>query len=92
MKKGAFLVNTARGPIIEEKGVIAALESDHLAGVGLDVLEIEPYQKNLMKYENLIITPHSAFYSEEGYYEMREKAAQELQRILKKEKEWYLIN
>lgn len=92
MKKGAYLVNTARGPIIEEKAVIAGLESNYLGGVGLDVLEIEPYQKNLMKYENLILTPHSAFYSEEGYHEMREKAALELNRILKKEKEWYLIN
>jgi C-terminal binding protein len=92
MKKDALLVNTARGPIVEEKAVVNALQNGHLAGVGLDVLEIEPYQKNLMYLENLIITPHSAFYSEEGYVEMREKAAIELNRILKKEKECYCVN
>lgn len=92
MKKGAFLVNTARGPIVEEDAVIEGLKSGHLAGVGLDVLEIEPYNKNLMGLENLIITPHSAFYSEEGYVEMREKAAQDLQRILTKDNVWYSVN
>jgi C-terminal binding protein len=86
MKKGSFLVNTARGPIVEELGVIRGLKEGILAGVALDVLEVEPYKdghlKEFIEEYRLIITPHSAFFSEEGYHEMRQKAALELRRIL----------
>jgi len=92
MKKGAFLINTARGPIVEEEALVFALQNGILAGAGLDVLEVEPYKKNLKDCQNLILTPHSAFYSEEGFFEMRQKAAQELRRILEKNKPKYIIN
>ena len=85
-------MNTARGPIVEEAAVINSLKNDLLAGVGLDVLEIEPYKGNLKEFKNLIITPHSAFYSEEGFVEMREKAAQELKRILENKNPKYVVN
>eukprot|EP01080_Neovahlkampfia_damariscottae_P004168 gene4168-7478_t len=92
MKKDAYLINTARGPIIEEQAIINSLKNNDLAGVGLDVLEIEPYRGNLKEFKNLIITPHSAFYSEEGFIEMREKAAKELKRILEKKNPKYIVN
>jgi lactate dehydrogenase-like 2-hydroxyacid dehydrogenase len=86
------LINTARGPIVEEEAVIYSLKNNLLAGVGLDVLEIEPYQGNMKEFKNLIITPHSAFYSEEGFVEMREKAAMELKRILENNNPKYIVN
>lgn len=58
-KKGAFLVNTARGPIVEEAALVQALKTGHLAGAALDVQEVEPYTDGHLKdVPNLILTPH----------------------------------
>ncbi|KAL0476528.1 C-terminal binding protein CtBP [Acrasis kona] len=92
IKKGAYIVNTARGPLIEENALASALLDGHLLGAALDVQEVEPYEGHLKHVPNLILTPHCAFYSEEAFEEMRIKAAQELLRILKGEKPKYKIN
>ncbi|HGJ65833.1 TPA: C-terminal binding protein [bacterium] len=68
MKKSAFLINTARGAIIDESALYGALKAGLIAGAGVDVLEQEPPSPDnpLFKLDNFIITPHSAFYSEDS--------------------------
>jgi len=68
MKKTAFLINTARGAIIDESALYGALKAGLIAGAGVDVLEQEPPSPDnpLFKLDNFIITPHSAFYSEDS--------------------------
>lgn len=67
MKKSAFLINTARGPVIDERALITALHQGEIAGAGLDVYECEPFiacspyqTKELRKMRNVILTPHTA--------------------------------
>ena len=75
MKPTAYFINTSRGPVVDELALIKALQEKQIAGAGLDVLEKEPTDPDnpLLKMENVIVTPHSAGYSD---------AAQKLQRII----------
>jgi phosphoglycerate dehydrogenase-like enzyme len=76
MKPGAFLINTARGPVVDEAAVWEALERHWLAGAALDVVETEPTpHPALLGHPNCLTTPHCAFYSIESLDEMRRKAA-----------------
>jgi phosphoglycerate dehydrogenase-like enzyme len=76
MKRTAFLINTARGPIVEHRALERALAERWIAGAGLDVLEHEPRGLDLyLKFANCIVTPHSAFYSRESMVEMRRTSA-----------------
>jgi lactate dehydrogenase-like 2-hydroxyacid dehydrogenase len=77
MKKGSYLVNTARGAVINIDDAIAALKSDQFRGLGLDVLPNEPVARDsaLLNDPRVILTPHSAFYSVESEIELRTKAA-----------------
>ena len=69
MKESAYLVNTSRGPIVDEKALIAALQSKSLAGAGLDVFDIEPLPLDhpFRKMDNVVITPHLGYVSEQNY-------------------------
>jgi D-3-phosphoglycerate dehydrogenase len=83
MKKGSYIVNTARGPIIDEAAMAAALDSGHIAGAALDVMTTEPPTGSpLLGRENVIITPHTSFYSDESLVELQTKAAQEVVNVL----------
>jgi C-terminal binding protein len=83
MRPGAFLINTARGPVVDQEALLDALDNGRLAGAGLDVVEREPLDDDRVRHHpRVILTPHSAFYSVEGFIELRTKAAEEVRRIL----------
>jgi D-3-phosphoglycerate dehydrogenase/C-terminal binding protein len=93
MPKGSYLVNTARGAILDTKAVPEAILSGQLAGAGIDVYETEPPPPDdplLAAWRNpehpahhrLILTPHAAFYSEAGLLDMRLKAAEACRRAV----------
>ena len=69
MKKTAYLVNTSRGPIVDETALIAALTAKSIAGAGLDVFDIEPLPLDhpFRKMDNVVITPHLGYVSEQNY-------------------------
>src|SRR6478735_8340672 len=69
MKKTAYLINTSRGPIVDEKALIAVLQSKSIAGAGLDVFDIEPLPLDhpFRKMDNVVITPHLGYVSEQNY-------------------------
>jgi D-3-phosphoglycerate dehydrogenase / 2-oxoglutarate reductase len=93
MKKGVFIVNTARGPLIDEPALLAALDSGLVAGAALDVITTEPMPKEypLLGRDNLILTPHTGFYSIEALAELQTKCASDVARVLSGEKAVYPI-
>ncbi len=94
MKKGAYIVNTARGPLIDEPALIAALDSGQVGGAALDVVAVEPLAKDspLLGRDNVIITPHTGFYSIEALDELQSKCASDVARVLSGEKAVYPIS
>lgn len=85
MKATAYLINTARGELIDEKALQHALETGQIAGAGLDVMEHEPPQSDhpLCLLQNAVITPHCAWYTERSQKVLREKACAEVIRVLR---------
>jgi len=69
MKKTSFLINTSRGPIVDEKALISALHNKAIAGAGLDVFDVEPLPLDhpFRKMDNVVITPHLGYVSEQNY-------------------------
>lgn len=94
MKDGAFLINTARGGIVNEKALEEAIASGRLAGAGLDVALVEPMPKEhpLLRHENVLVGPHMAWYSEEAALELKRKAAEEAVRFIRGEAVHYPVN
>jgi len=93
MPRGSFLINTARGAVVDVAALTDAVASGHLAGAGIDVLEDEPPREDnpLVRawrtpghpaHHRVIINPHSAFYSEEGLRDMRIKGAEACRRAI----------
>ncbi len=92
MKPHALLINTARGAVVDTDALATALSEKRIGGAGIDVLPTEPpgtdeplirlWQRTDLPPVNLLLTPHTAFYSEAGLVEMREKGAAEVARVL----------
>lgn len=92
MPRGSYLINTARGAVVDTRMIPQALESGRLAGAGIDVLEQEPPVDDVLvqawqdpqhpAYHRLLLNPHAAFYSQEGLAEIRVRSAQACLRAL----------
>jgi D-3-phosphoglycerate dehydrogenase len=94
MKPGTFLVNTARGGLVNEADLYEALTGGVIGGAALDVLEQEPPEEvpPLAELPNVIITPHAAFFSEGAVPELRRKAAREVIRTLTEGRPKFWVN
>ena len=94
MKRDAFLINAARGPLIDETALCDALSEGGIAGAGLDVMvENAPAAEHpLFALDNIIITPHIAFFSQESTLELERRAAAEVVRVIKGEMPDNLVN
>jgi D-3-phosphoglycerate dehydrogenase / 2-oxoglutarate reductase len=85
MRPTAHLVNTARGGLVEETALLAALDAGALAGAALDVLEHEPPDElgwRLARHPRVVATPHAAWYSEEAFHTLKSEVAREALRVL----------
>jgi D-3-phosphoglycerate dehydrogenase / 2-oxoglutarate reductase len=93
MKTGALLINTARGPLVDEEALVSALDSGRLGGAALDVVGVEPLPKDsrLIGRDNVILTPHTAFYSVEALNELQTKCAADVARVLSGEAPVYPV-
>jgi D-3-phosphoglycerate dehydrogenase len=84
MKASAYLINTSRGPVVDEKALIRALREGWIAGAGLDVFETEPVPVDnpLLQMDNVVVTPHTASYSDQAFHDMRTRVGEEMARVL----------
>jgi D-3-phosphoglycerate dehydrogenase len=84
MKPTAYLINAARGALVDQDALVAALESGQIAGAGLDVFVPERLPSNhpLLRCERVLATPHTAFYSEESMAQLARLAAENVAAVL----------
>jgi D-3-phosphoglycerate dehydrogenase len=93
MKSEALLINTARGPLVDDQALADALDDGQIGGAALDVLPIEPpVDSPLLNRDNVIITPHTAFYSVEALVDLQTKAAEDVVSVLNGQTPRYPIN
>ncbi len=94
MKKTAYLINTSRGPVIDEAALVKAVREGWIQGAGIDVYEQEPTPADnpLLKLENVIVTPHSIALTDEFYITMWELIAQQIRQMIDGEKPETLVN
>jgi len=94
MKSTAFLINTARGSVVDELALVKALKEGWIKGAGIDVIEDEANEvSELFGLENVVITPHAAFISEDSFYDGRRRALKQLvMRLSEKVKPSSLVN
>ena len=96
MRKSPIIINTARGPIVDTDAVVYALENNLISGAGLDLLEDEDTvvkgEHALKKFDHVVLTPHSAWYSDLAIPELQKRAAEEVARVLNGERPKSLVN
>jgi D-3-phosphoglycerate dehydrogenase / 2-oxoglutarate reductase len=94
MKPNAVLINTSRGPVVDEKALTRALEEKRLAGAALDVWEKEPVDKDnpLLKMDNVIATPHAAYFSSPAVAQVPRRCGEEIARVLTGQRPLNVIN
>ncbi|MCL4371177.1 MAG: C-terminal binding protein [Chloroflexi bacterium] len=94
MKPGAFLINVARGPLVDERALYKALTQGWIAGAGVDVMEKEPPDPDnpLLPLDNFVVTSHAAFYSEESVARLQELATQQVAMVLRGERPTFAVN
>ena len=94
MKPTARIINTARGPLIDEEALLAAVRDGTIAGAALDVFETEPPPEDhpLLHEPNVIVTPHAAWYSEAAKTDMQVKASQDVVNVLSGNEPVYPLN
>jgi C-terminal binding protein len=103
MRPGSFVVNTARGGVVDVLAVLEAVTSGHLRGAAIDVLETEPppddhplieawRDPSHPAHDRIILNPHAAFYSEEGLLDMRIKGSQNCRRVLLGQTPYNVVN
>ena len=78
MKNGAYLINLARGGLVDEDALSVALKNGVIAGAAIDVYEDEPYQGALLNYDNVILTAHMGSYAVEARVQMEQEALSNL--------------
>ncbi|MCH8861089.1 MAG: C-terminal binding protein [Proteobacteria bacterium] len=94
MKNEALLINTARGPLIDEEALVAALDAGEIGGAALDVITTEPPAADfpLLGRDNVILTPHAAFYSVDALVDLQTKAAEDVVAVLTGKTPRYPVN
>jgi D-3-phosphoglycerate dehydrogenase len=94
MKREALIINTCRGKVIEEKSLYNAIKNNIIAGGGVDVIEKEPPDNDnpLLNLENLIVTPHVAWYTENSIEQLKIQGMDEVIRVLNGKRPWYIVN
>ena len=94
MKNDALLINTARGPLVNDADLAAALDKGEIGGAGLDVVPVEPLPADspLLGRDNVILTPHTGFYSEDALLELQTKAASDVASVLQGKTPIYPVN
>lgn len=95
MKPSAFIINTARGPIIEQEALYKALRENRIKGAALDVLENEPPRetdRKIVELPNVVVTGHTAFYSDQSLEEQLRQTTEEVGRVLREERPRNIVN
>jgi phosphoglycerate dehydrogenase-like enzyme len=94
LKPTACLINTSRGPVVDERALVRALQEGWLAGAALDVFEDEPLPADspLRQMDNVVLTPHAAYFSSPAVAQVPRRCGEEVARVLTKERPLNVVN